>query len=593
MNRVEQYIRSVLIQKRLLEQHLIEDDDSKKKKKDPEYDPSTGYVYKIPKTAYGGGDLQKLRVHFIDKAARENGATRGFLVVAIRKDKSKNPTYEQMISAIVDRMRMDKTLNQYYSYSYRIVVSVPKGTDRRKVFAVWIVDTGAESPLGQLLELIERYLNQTVSRDISLYQKNILSFTNTTDTNSSLVITQPQAIKWTSALKDMINSVKTDAPDWWKQNFPETKQSKSMLNSVPDFRFMNRINVSKFQAKQPNQVTLGPQQVTSNSLSRDFNIMSSFNGLGSIEIDPITGYYSLTPLKGKGRFRFPKDCTQNCRYGTFDGEFQRGAYYDGTFTFDTENLEKFQTSKFIGTTIIYIESKYDEISGQVKSDFSFKFNSGDMYYYRDQSDPYAFKYHGTFMGYDKPKNGVYSERKDANSEYIQTGEVINGNFIEYAKPVTYPYTDPTTNKLVYTQSPEDRLVYTYSIEENKWYVAEKADHAKLVNNTMTSQQFISKLKTIDDPNDVSNLIKLFNVDVSKKYGTLKSDIKSFNVYDYKKVKNKFAFVFLGTINVIDATIRQLEKFEVKDKYTKVKILAKGKDGEDLDLIKWVESSIFE
>ena len=30
MNRIEQYIRSVLVQKRLLEQHLIEDDKPKK-----------------------------------------------------------------------------------------------------------------------------------------------------------------------------------------------------------------------------------------------------------------------------------------------------------------------------------------------------------------------------------------------------------------------------------------------------------------------------------------------------------------------------------------------------------------------------------
>ena len=72
MNRIEQYIRSVLVQKRLLEQHLIEDDKLKKYENDPEYDPSTGYIYKIPKTTYGKGDLERLRVHFVDKAAQEN-----------------------------------------------------------------------------------------------------------------------------------------------------------------------------------------------------------------------------------------------------------------------------------------------------------------------------------------------------------------------------------------------------------------------------------------------------------------------------------------------------------------------------------------
>jgi len=593
MNRVEQYIRSVLIQKRLLEQHLIEDDDSKKKKKDLEFDPTTGYVYKIPKTTYGDSNLQKLRVHFIDNAAKENGATRGFLVVAIRKDKSKNPTYEQMISAIVDRMRMDKTLNEYYSYSYRIVVSVPKGTDRRKVFAVWIVDTSTETPLGRLLELIKRYLNKTVSRELSLYMKNILSFTSSDDEYSTLVITQPQAIKWTAALKDTMKTIEKDAPNWWEQNFPATKQSTSMLNSVPDFRFMNRINVSTFQTKQPNQVTLGSQHVTPGSAADNFNIDTSFTGIADIGIDPITGYYSLTPLKGKGRFRIPKDCEQNCKYGTFEGEFQRGAYYDGTFTFDIDkNFNKYDKSKFIGTTIIYIQSAYNKTNGRVETEFEFEFDKGSMYYYRDQSDLYAFKYTGTFMGHDTPKNGVYYERNDASSEYTATGELKNGKFIAYEKPVTYPYTDPTTNKIVYTQSADDTRVYTYSIEENKWYVADKADHAKLVNKTMSSQEFISKMTTVDAPGDVDKLIKLFNIDVSKKYGTVRSDIKSFAVYQYEKDKGKFVFKNKGTMTVNDETTKQLEKFEVKDKYTKVKIL--GKRGEeDIELICWVESSILE
>lgn len=588
MNRVEQYIQSVLIKKRLLEQQLIEDDKSKKYEKDPEYDPDTGYLYKIPKTTYGSGNLQKLRVHFIDKAARENGADRGFLVVAIHKDKTKKPTYDQMINAIVDRMRMDSALSNYYGYNYRIVVSVPKGTDRRKVFAVWIVDVSTESPLQNLLSILENYTRKNINRKLTYSMRGIQNILQLEDGEnySSLVMTQPVAIQWTTSLNNLIKSIKEKAPDWWKQNFPDTSRSQIMLNSVPDFRFMNRIDVEKFQAAQGDVVQLGQLQLDPETLGRDYNIISSFSGTGLIEADPISGKYSLIPIKGIGNFTFPRGCTSNCRYGTFDGEFKSGAYYDGTLTWDlTGNEKKFDITKFIGTVESEIDEEYNQETKQYESSFSFAFNNGDAYYYKNDADKYGYKFSGKFEGKIKPKNGVYYERETIDSEYVAIGEVKGGKYTEYAKPVTYPY-KAANGVVVYTQNPEDKFVYTYAADEKKWYVALKADHAKLVNNTITNKEFESKLTTIQDPADVEKFIKLFSVDVSinnKQFVTIKSSITSFKVYKYKDNN----WVKYATAKPTET--RQLEKLSTKDTYTQVIIPGLTSDTQQT----WVETSILE
>lgn len=587
MNRVEQYIQSVLIKKRLLEQQLIEDDKSKKYEKDPEYDPDTGYLYKIPKTTYGGGDLQKLRVHFIDKAARENGAKRGFLVVAIHKDKTKKPTYDQMINAIVDRMRMDSALSDYYGYGYRIVVSVPKGTDRRKVFAVWIVDVQSNSPLQNLLNVLEKYTGKNINRQLAASMQGIQNILKSEDGKnySSLVMTQPVAIQWTTSLNNLIKSIKEIAPDWWKQNFPDTRQSQIMLGSVPDFRYMNRIDVEKFQTKQGDVVQLGQLQVDPEVLGR-YGISSTFTGTGIIEADPISGKYSLIPVNGNGEFRFPKDCTTNCRYGEFQGQFKSGAYYDGTLTWNLEGDEKtWDLTKFIGKVESFIDEEYDENTDQYVTTFSWELNSGDAYYYKDATDPYGYKYAGDFQGKAKPKNGVYYDRKTKDSEYVAVGEMKNGKYTEYAKPVTYPYT-ATNGAIIYTQSPEDKFVYTYAADEKKWYVALKADHAKHVNGTMKDKEFESTLSTIEDPADVEKFIKLFNIDVStygKQFVTIKSSITSFKVYKYDSNK----WVKIGSVNV--TADRKLEKLGTKDTYTQVDIPGVTSATQQT----WVETSILE
>ena len=586
MNRIEQYIRSVLVQKRLLEQHLIEDDKPKKYENDPEYDPSTGYIYKIPKTTYGKGDLERLRVHFVDKAAQENGAVRGFLVVAIHKDKTKKPTYDQMISAIADRMAMDSALSDYYGYSYRIVVSIPKGTDRRKVFAVWIVDVSYASPLGNLLDILQSYLAKNVNRNLSFTMKGIQKLLRDETDESSLVMTQPVAIQWTTSLNNVMKTIQESAPDWWKQNFPNTRKTQSILGAVPDFKYMNRIDVEKFQSKQGDAVQLGQLKLTPEILARDYGIISSFEGTGIIEADPISGKYSLIPVNGNGTFKFPKGCTTNCRLGQFQGDFKSGAYYDGTLTWDlSESDKKWDITKFIGKVKSYVYEEYDENFERIETSFSWELNDGDAYYYKDVNDAYGFKFSGTFEGKVKPRNGVYYERKDANSEYIAIGETKNGKYNEYAKPVTYPYTAPNGLK-VYTQSEEDKFVYTYASNEKKWYVALKSDHAKQVNKTMTDKEFISKLTTIEDPADVDKFIKLFNPDINtsnKQFVTIKSNVTKFKVY--KIESNKWQS--LGTVEVTGD--RKLEKLSTKDTYTQVDIPNVTSATQQT----WVETSILE
>jgi hypothetical protein len=593
MNRVEQYIQSVLIKKQLLEQNLLEKENSKKYEDNPEYDPHTGYLYKIPRTNIAGGDLQKLRAHFIDKAAQENGAERGFFVVAIHKDKTKKPTYEQMINAIVDRMAMDNALSGYYGYGYRIVVSVPKGTDRRKVFAVWIVNVSDESPLAKLLSKLESYTTTTTVRKISAQMNGIKNILKTEELPniSSLVMSQPVAINWTTSLNNLIASIKKEAPDWWANKFPKTREVDMMLSSVPNFKYMNRINVEKFQSKRGAEVQLGQLDVTPEILYTKYQLQSMFTGKAIIEADPISGRYSMIPLNGTGRFSFPTGCEENCRYGSFTGEYKSGAYYKGTLEFDLDNTEKdWDITKFIGTVESEIYEEFDETTDTYVSTFSFSFDDGDGYYHKSKTtvgmtDPYGYKFSGKFGGKFKPKDGVYYEREQPNAEYVARGEMKNGKYSEYLKPVTYPYT-ADNGSIIYTKDPDDQFVYTYAADEKKWYVALKADHAKLVNKTITNDEFISKLKTIEKPEDVQVLIDFFKVDLSeygKQYVTIKSSITDFKVY--KNEANKW--IKFGSVKVTDT--RKLEKLATKDKYTQVIIPGLTNDTQQT----WVETSILE
>lgn len=594
MNRIEQYIQSVLIKKRLLERRLIETDKSKKYKDDPEYDDSTGYLYKIPKTTFGDSNVEKLRVHFIDKAAKENACERGFLVVAIHKDKSKKPTYDQMINAIANRLAMDPALAEYYGYGYKIIISIPKGTDSRKVFAVWILNIQIDSSFGSLLSVLQNYTERTTNRTISSAMLGIKAVLTpgTSVQDASVAMSQPVAIQWTTSLNNLIKSIQTTAPNWWEQNFPKTKKSQLMLNSIPNFKFMNRFDVAKFQSKQGDVVQLGQLKLTPEILWSDYGILSSFEGTGIIESDPISGEYSLIPVNGSGDFVSPKGCTgppPNCRNGSFQGEFKSGAYYDGTLTWKLHDSDReWDITKFIGKVKSEVYPEYNEQSKQVETSFSFEFDEGDAYYYKKDknvNDPYGFKYSGKFQRNKKPLNGVYSERKDANSEYVAIGEMKNGKYVEYAKPVTYPYT--ATNGLkVYTQSAEDTHVYTYAADEKKWYVALKADHAKHVNKTITDKEFISKLTTIENPADVEELIKLFKIDIStygKNFVTIKSNVTKFKVYKFESNKWKS----FGTIDVTGD--RKLEKLSTKDKYTQVDIPNVTSSTQQT----WVETSILE
>ena len=89
----------------------------------------------------------------------------------------------------------------YFSNGFRIVLSTPIQRFKRKIYDAWIIDlrTDKPSPFRMLLNKLQAIQSKTVYQDYQQFEKYTIG---TTD-----IITQPQAIAWTIAIKNYLNII--------------------------------------------------------------------------------------------------------------------------------------------------------------------------------------------------------------------------------------------------------------------------------------------------------------------------------------------------------------------------------------------------
>jgi len=495
-----------------------------------EADNGSGYDIKIPST-YLISDLKRWRPERINKRAKENGCVRGFLIVA--KKASKTTDDSKLMADISATIKSEPGTKDYYSNDYRIVLSTPVQRFKRKIYAAWIIDlrTDKPTPFRVLLNKLQTIQSKTVYQDYQQFEKYAIG---TTD-----IITQPQAIAWTIAIKNYLNKLKLEKPDWYKQQFPDTDVITRQLNSIPDFTNMNRNvvpgdDVGNGTAKET---------VIDINWKRANGFNTSFDGTANVSVDPVSGITVLIPINGS--IRIQELSTK--RAGTFEGQFKNGAPFIGITEYDPD--VKGTTTDFgkgmTGTDETYSENfntyfdgEYDatisSVLDQDKKTMSYTLDSvKGKNYYNIGGDWKATYFDGTYNN-NKEYNGVVYTRDTPGENYYISAKITNGKYGQKSgKPATYPY-KKENQFTVYQLTDDLDHVYVWFKLKNLWAQFLTTDHTKLINNFITSAQFQASIQWVTDPTLATKLSTTFKEGTD--YVILKSDatIDVFVATDLKK-----------------------------------------------------------
>jgi hypothetical protein len=498
-----------------------------------EADNGSGYDIKIPST-YLIGDLKRWRPERINKRAKENGCVRGFLIVATKASKTTDDS--KLMADISATMRSEPGTKDYYSNDYRIVLSTPVQRFKKKIYAAWIIDlkTDEPTPFRVLLNKLQTIQSKTVYQDYQQFEKYAIG---TTD-----IITQPQAIAWTIAIKNYLNKLKLEKPDWYKNQFPEdTDIITQQLNSIPDFTNMNRNVVPGDDVGDGT----AKETVIDINWKRANGFNTSFDGTADVSVDPVSGITVLIPINGYIRLL---ERNTN-RSGTFEGQFKNGAPYKGITEYDAD-VEGATTdlgNGIIGTDWTWsenfntsFEGEYDATISTVidqntekRMTFSLT-NIKGKNYYNINGDIKATYFDGTYND-NTEYNGVEYTRDTPGENYYISGKITNGKYVQSnGKPATYPY-KKTGNQTVY-QLPDDLdHVYAWFKLKNLWGQFLTINHTKLINNFITGAQFEASIQWVTDPTLATKLSTTFKE--GPNYVILKSDDK-IDIFDPENVKQR-------------------------------------------------------
>ena len=497
MNIIEQQIR-MYIQKLL----ISEADVSK-----------SGYDIKIPGTYLFGDEdegLKRWRVERINQQDIENRCDRGFLIIATNRNKlvkkpnikKKMPDWtrkyiqsqeradnELLIQDILTTIKSIETYNKYYSKDYRIVLSTPIQRGRQKIYAAWIVDMTTNPP-SRFLELLNKIqeLQRSTAFKISKKATNYILGTNTE------IITQSEAIGWTTSIRNYLDELKRTDLELYNAEFPKTKISELQLNSIPDFTKMNRITIPA----ETYDVDIKTGLVNIERWwTGKYGFRNQFEGTAIVNVDPVTGQPYFEPVYGAIMIG------SKGSDGNFTGDFKNGAPWKGT-TNIVSVLSDGDESKFIGE---YVPTIY-KVTHDPDSNYSFNLiKLKGTQYYNVKGDLEGKYFDGTWKN-GIIDNGKYYSRKTATDDYLLTGKAINGQYIAEKKPVElkpviYPYVFKAgifKGKKAYTSSDPTLLNYAYVWVTNKnaWVQILKSDVKLYVNAQITETEFTSKITMITD-----------------------------------------------------------------------------------------------
>lgn len=511
MNSIDQYIRN-----KILEQ--------------TEVNTPSGYKIKILSSHYGNTDIERVRSKYIKDRAIANGCDYGLGIVATKKNKSGND--DLLIQDIVATMKQNPDILKYFSKDYRIILSKPRETGkRRKFFAVWIVDMSNKSLFANKLKLLQQRLaKQTRFQDI-ISKTMLLS----DEKSGSDIITQTRAIVWSESIVKIMQDLyaEQNTNTLYKELFPTESVAKEFKNAIPDFSDMlfgvkiDDDDVSKEQTKSE-IVTIDWAWLEKNKT--DFN----FRGTANVILDPITAQTKVVPIEGKiytagAKSMDATDFLSN-KIPWFDGKFDNnGAPSEGKYYFNVGHAAAETSAAAAGypptesewlasltesEPAIYVGTM--QITNIKKSnDKTIKFLSGKLYYYPkggdttlltfDEEWPY---FDGTYKA-QTPDNGDIFSYSSKNSKYTRTYQVVNGDLKK--KTVSYPYVESNTGYKFYIDSKTNQ-VYAYDSGCGCWISVNQNILLDLIDKTITVSDFATKVTPITDPVINAGLCTTFNVD---------------------------------------------------------------------------------
>jgi hypothetical protein len=462
-----------------------------------EADNKSGYDIKIPGTILAG-ELKRWRVEHVNQQAKKNGCIRGFLIVATKRELSANDSL--LMSDIVNTIIQNSTFSGYYSNDYRIILSNPVERGKRKIYAAWIIDmrTTKPTPFRVLLNKLQAIQKTNVYQEYQKFEKYVIGTTE--------IIDQSRAIAWINSINKYLAYLEKTKPDWYKQNFnTDNDIIKRQFRSIPDFTSMNRNIV-------PAEADADVEDISAKSIEIDQewknqnNFGTSFDGTAIVGTDPITGIKTIIPVKGT--IEIIED--RSGRPGIFDGTFKNGAPENGLLRWFPRNGSSYddnQTTSFEGEfnakTLITIDAEAGP-----KGQFHMDKIKGKLYYNK-KDDPGASYFEGTFTN-NMPSSGFVYEQDSELENYNLVGQLVNGKYTTFGKPVKYPYKTPGTGQMLYQLKDDLEYVYSWFPEKNAWGRVLTSMHTKFVNDIITADVFLKWINYITDPKLVTELSTKFN-----------------------------------------------------------------------------------
>lgn len=458
----------------------------------------SGYEIKIPSSKLVG-DLKRYRVERINKQAKEQKCLRGFLIVA---KKVREPGDDSLLMGdITYAIAENPTFKRYFTNDYRIVISSPIQRGKRKIYAAWIIDMRNAEPTAfhLLLNKLQKIQVNTVYQEYQPFLKYTIG--GTTE-----IIDQSRAIAWTNSIKNYLSYLVTEKKPLYLKYFG-TDDGEKQIRSIPDFSGMNRNIIS---SETTVDINIAPTETTiDDKWTEENDFYTVFRGKAIVSTDPITGIKILQPVEGTYPM-FERNTKRPCR---FTGTFENGAPVTGNTIYEPKNGSTFtdnEITRFDGTyssTIGYKILPDDEDDKTYKS-FHLDKITGTQYYNKKE-DPEAAFYVGSFTD-NTPSNGFWHERESKSEQHVATGQLVNGKYSDLAKPVKYPYIDPSNKKTLYQPKDNPAYVYVWFADKNAWGQVLTSIHTKLVNNLITPDVFLKYINYITDPATVTKLSTEFN-----------------------------------------------------------------------------------
>lgn len=554
MDLIEQYIRKLILER------------------DDVTTPS-GYKIKILSSYYGDSDVERLRSKIINDRAQENGCTQGFMIVARKKVKTGNDA--KLIDDVIDAIRANKTIMNYYDKDYRIIISEPRTIGKRKkVFAVWILDMRETSRFKQLLNRIDSIFSNPDAIRIKIpasAKTYVLKFL-TPDVD---IIQQRDAIIWTNSVTGFLTDLQNNDTYSYNQILnPKDKLSVRLLNSIPDFDDM----LLGVKVDNEDATKIYKQEVTIDDNWAEANFKVNFRGTAIVETSPVTGELVVIPKAGsiyEGGSAFGNPMFT----GTFDSDGKpiEGDYYYVGEAAPTKTGDPRAFNGKLTTNLSPLLDAMGMETGQTRIEWNFI--KGILFYQSPNDPDYAY-FEGTFKD-KQPLNGNIYQRKTTKNviskkdgaekfeydrgEYKLVGKVTGGKFKYYSKNITFPY---TYNNTTYYQDPNNTdSIYAYFNEPGRWIQVPKqtfVDYA--IDKEITAEIYARSVTPIVDPDLCSGLCKTFNV--VDDFITIKSNSSNLvNLYIKKKVGTSTTFNVVATWSFAGPTLQYLRRIKYENETT--------------------------